>query len=417
MARRRIFTSESVTEGHPDKVCDQISDAILDEVIAQEIELEAHNYQSSAGVKACVSDARCAVETMACGGTVIVAGEMRTQAYVDIQDVVRSTLREIGYTRSEYGFDSESCGIINMIHEQSADIARGVDASYDIQQGNSCDPLDTIGAGDQGSMFGYACDETDVLMPMSAYLSHRLAQRLAQVRKTQTIPYLRPDGKVLVSVSYEDGVPSSVQNIVVSAQHDDDPDVYKQIRQDIIHHVIEPVLDSVGITYKDAEIFINPTGRFVIGGPVGDAGLTGRKIIVDSYGGAGKHGGGAFSGKDCTKVDRSAAYAARWVAKNVVAAKLARACEIQIAYAIGVARPVSIYVDTHNSAQVDEARIEAAIREVFDLRPAAIIRDLDLWRPIYKKTACYGHFGREDSDFSWERTNRVDALIEAVGSL
>ncbi len=420
MPRRRgtyTFTSESVTEGHPDKVCDQISDAVLDAVISKETELEAQGYRSATGVAACVSDVRCAVETLVSGGTVIVSGELRTQAYVDIQELVRATLREIGYTRSEYGFDSESCGIINMLHEQSVDIARGVDRSFDVQRGVSCDPLDRIGAGDQGMMFGYACDETETFMPMPAYVAQRLAHRLAQVRKTRVLPYLRPDGKVQVSVAYKDGRPTLVQTVVISAQHDEDAGSQVDMRRDIIQHVVEPVLEATGIAWKGAEILINPTGRFVIGGPVGDTGLTGRKIIVDSYGGMGRHGGGCFSGKDCTKVDRSAAYAARWVAKNVVAAQLAQICEIQLAYAIGVARPVSICVDTHNTAQVSEALIEAAIAEVFDLRPAAIIRDLDLWRPIYQKTAAYGHFGRDDAAFTWEQTNRAGELRAAVDAL
>ena len=362
--RNYLFTSESVTEGHPDKMCDQISDAILDAILAKEARLEAEGYISPTGVPACVDNVRCACETFVTTGTIIVAGEIRTQAYVDVQKIARDTVRRIGYDRAKFGFDCETCGVINMIHEQSPDIAQGVDQSYDTQAGRTTDPLDLIGAGDQGMMFGYASDETDTLMPMPAYLAQNMALRLAQVRKSGTLPYLRPDGKTQVTVRYEDDEPVEVTAVVVSTQH--------------------------------------------------DTGLTGRKIVVDTYGGMGRHGGGAFSGKDCTKVDRSAAYAARWVAKNVVAAGLARRCEVQLAYAIGVSHPLSVMVDTFGTATVGEDVITDAVRTVFDLRPGAIIRDLRLRRPIFEKTAAYGHFGRNDPDFTWEATNRVDELRAAV---
>ena len=412
--RNYLFTSESVTEGHPDKMCDQISDAILDAILAEEARLEAEGYISPTGVPACVDNVRCACETFVTTGTIIVAGEIRTQAYVDVQKIARDTVRRIGYDRAKFGFDCETCGVINMIHEQSPDIAQGVDQSYDTQAGRTTDPLDLIGAGDQGMMFGYASDETDTLMPMPAYLAQNMALRLAQVRKSGTLPYLRPDGKTQVTVRYEDDEPVEVTAVVVSTQHDPTVEDMGVIRSAMVELVIGPVLDQAGIAWDNAEIYVNPTGRFVVGGPMGDTGLTGRKIVVDTYGGMGRHGGGAFSGKDCTKVDRSAAYAARWVAKNVVAAGLARRCEVQLAYAIGVSHPLSVMVDTFGTATVGEDVITDAVRTVFDLRPGAIIRDLRLRRPIFEKTAAYGHFGRNDPDFTWEATNRVDELRAAV---
>ncbi|MDY2787962.1 MAG: methionine adenosyltransferase [Atopobium sp.] len=406
-----LFTSESVTEGHPDKMCDQISDAIVDAILAKEIQLEAEGYIDSDGVPARVENVRCAVETFTTTGTIVVMGEVRTQGYVDIPTVVRNTVREIGYDRAKYGFDYETCGVLNLIHDQSPDIARGVDGTH---AAKDCDPLDRIGAGDQGMMFGYASDETEALMPMPAYLAQRMAAQLAAVRKQGVVDYLRPDGKTQVTVRYEDDTPIEVTAIVVSTQHDAAIEDMNIIRTDMIEHVIAPVLDEVGISWSNAQIYVNPTGRFVVGGPMGDTGLTGRKIIVDTYGGMGRHGGGAFSGKDCTKVDRSAAYAARWVAKNVVAAGLAHRCEIQLAYAIGVSRPLSIMVDTFGTGIVDDTQIEQAVKKVFDLRPGALIRDLDLFRPIFKKTAAYGHFGRTDADFTWEQTNRTQELRDAL---
>ncbi|MBM6774931.1 methionine adenosyltransferase [Olsenella profusa] len=415
--RSYLFTSESVTEGHPDKICDQISDAILDALLAKEAELEAKGYVSPSGVPASVDNVRCACETFVTTGTVIVAGEIRTEAYVDVQKIAREVIRRIGYDRAKYGFDCDTCGVLNLIHEQSPDIAAGVDESYDAQAGRTTDPLDLVGAGDQGMMFGYATDETDVLMPMPHYLASRMAERLAQVRKDGTVPYLRPDGKTQVTVRYEDGRPVEVTAVVVSTQHAEDVEDMSQVRADMTRHVIAPVLDAAGIKWDKADIYVNPTGRFVVGGPMGDTGLTGRKIIVDTYGGMGRHGGGCFSGKDCTKVDRSAAYAARWVAKNVVAAGLAHRCEIELAYAIGVSHPLSIMVDTFGTGTVPDSVIEAAVERVFDLRPGAIIRDLRLRRPIFEKTAAYGHFGREDPDFTWEATDRVDELRAAVDEL
>ena len=412
-----LFTSESVTEGHPDKVCDQISDAILDAILAKEAELEERGYVSPNGVPACLDNVRCACETFATTGTIVVAGEIRTQSYVDVQEIVRNTLRNIGYDRAKYGFDCETCGVLSLIHEQSPDIAQGVDQSYDTQAGRTTDPLDLIGAGDQGMMFGFASDETDVLMPMPAYLSQRLAQRLSEVRKSGEVEYLRPDGKTQVTVRYEDEKPVEVTAIVVSTQHAPEIEDMSVIKQDMIDHVIAPVMGEVNIAWDNADIYVNPTGRFVVGGPMGDTGLTGRKIIVDTYGGMGRHGGGAFSGKDCTKVDRSAAYAARWVAKNVVAAGLAKKCEVQLAYAIGVSHPLSIMVDTFGTGIVDDAVIEQAIEKVFDLRPGAIIRDLKLRRPIFSKTAVYGHFGRKDPDFTWEAADRVQELKDAVSAI
>ena len=410
--RNYLFTSESVTEGHPDKICDQVSDAVLDAILEKEARLEREGYVSPTGVPARLSDVRVACETFATTGTIAVMGEIRTQSYVDVQAIVRETLREIGYDRAKYGFDCDTCGVINMIHGQSPDIAQGVDGTF--ARANDHDEAERIGAGDQGMMFGYATDETDVLMPMPIHLAHGLARQLAEVRRNSTLPYLRPDGKTQVTVRYEDDRPVEVSAIVVSAQHDERVGQL-QIREDVTRKVIAPVLDEANIAWKDATIYVNPTGRFVVGGPMGDTGLTGRKIIVDSYGGMGRHGGGAFSGKDPTKVDRSAAYAARWVAKNIVAAGLARRCEVQLAYAIGVARPLSIMVDSFGTGAVDDLALDKAVAEVFDLRPGAIIRDLDLRRPIFKKTAAYGHFGRVDPDFSWEATDRVDELRAAAG--
>ena len=409
------FTSESVTEGHPDKICDQVSDAILDAILAKEAELEADGYVSPDGVPAKLENVRCACETFVTTGTVVVAGEVRTEAYVDVQKIVRDTIRRIGYDRAKYGFDCETCGVLNIIHEQSADIAAGVDESFDTQAGRTTDPIDAVGAGDQGMMFGYACDETPVLMPMPHYLASRMAERLAAVRRDGTVDYLRPDGKTQVTVRYEDDKPVEVTAVVVSTQHSDAITDMDVIKADMVDHVIAPVLDAADIKWANADIYVNPTGRFVVGGPMGDTGLTGRKIIVDTYGGMGRHGGGAFSGKDCTKVDRSAAYAARWVAKNVVAAGLADRCEVELAYAIGVSKPLSIMVDTFGTAHVAEDKIVEAVEKTFDLRPGAIIRDLDLRRPIYEKTAAYGHFGREDPDFTWEKTDRVEELKATCG--
>ncbi len=417
--RTYLFTSESVTEGHPDKICDQISDAILDAILAKEIELQKEGYIAPNGAPANVDDVRCACETLTTTGTVFVTGEIRTQAYVDVQQIVRDVVTGIGYDRAKYGFDGNTCAVMSSIHEQSPDIARGVDESQEAQvaegAGDALDAVDAVGAGDQGMMFGYACRETSTLMPMPIYLAHRLAERLTEVRKNGTLDFLRPDGKTQVSVRYVDDVPVAVEKVVVSTQHAEDVD-QEMLRDAIIRNVIEPVFDAEDIKLtEDVQIFVNPTGRFVIGGPMGDAGLTGRKIIVDTYGGMGRHGGGAFSGKDCTKVDRSAAYAARWVAKNVVAAGLADRCEVQLAYAIGVAEPVSVMVDTFGTNHVPEQDIERAIDAVFDLRPGAIIKALDLRRPIYQKTAAYGHFGRELPEFTWERTDKAEALKAACG--
>ena len=411
-----LFTSESVTEGHPDKICDQISDAVLDAILSKEIELAAAGYVAPDGQPADPAQVRCACETMATTGMVIVTGEIRTQAYVDVPGIVREVLRDIGYDRAKYGFDCDTCGVINAIHDQSPDIAQGVDQSWEVQHGaDAADPYELVGAGDQGMMFGYACDETSTLMPMPIYLAHRLAERLAQVRKEGVVPELRPDGKTQVSVRYEDGRPKWVEKVVVSTQHAEEIS-HDELRAQIIGCVVEPVFADAGVALSpDAEIHVNPTGRFVIGGPMGDAGLTGRKIIVDTYGGMGRHGGGAFSGKDCTKVDRSAAYAARWVAKNVVAAGLARRCEVQVAYAIGMARPVSLMVEAFGTNTVPIEAIERAVGEVFDLRPAAIIDALDLRRPIFRKTAAYGHFGRELPEFTWERIDKADELRAACG--
>ena len=411
-----LFTSESVTEGHPDKVCDQISDAVLDAILAKEIELAAAGYVATSGQPADPAQVRVACETMATTGMVIVTGEIRTQAYVDVPAIVREVLRDIGYDRAKYGFDCDTCGVLNAIHDQSPDIAQGVDESWEAQHGlDEGDPYERVGAGDQGMMFGYACDETPTLMPMPVYLAHRLAERLTEVRKNGTMPLLRPDGKTQVSVRYEGGRPVHVEKVVVSTQHAEEI-AHDELRAQIVENVVKPVLEREGVALADdAEIHVNPTGRFVVGGPMGDAGLTGRKIIVDTYGGMGRHGGGAFSGKDCTKVDRSAAYAARWVAKNVVAAGLAARCEVQVAYAIGMAKPVSVMIDTFGTNAVPEADIMAAVDATFDLRPGAIIDALDLRRPIYRLTAAYGHFGRELPEFTWERTDKADELRKACG--
>jgi S-adenosylmethionine synthetase len=400
------FSSESVTEGHPDKVADQISDSVLDAVLGDDV------------------NARVACETLITTGLVVVAGEMTTETWVDVRDIVRQRIAAIGYTRAKYGFDAETCGVIVAIDEQSPDIAQGVDESYEAQHGDT-DPLDLIGAGDQGMMFGYATRETDELMPLPIMLAHRITKRLSDVRKAEVLPYLRPDGKAQVTIRYEVDEhgrqrPVEVERILISTQHRDGLDPQSLIKPDLIDHVLRPILphdlyDEKRLEHDRDFVYVNPTGKFVIGGPMGDTGLTGRKIIVDTYGGAEPHGGGAFSGKDPTKVDRSAAYAARYVAKNVVAAGLADRCQLQVAYAIGVAHPMSVLVDCFGTERVPLATIERVIEEHFDLRPGAILRDLDLRRPIYAKTAAYGHFGRDDKDFTWERTDRVDALRAAAG--
>jgi S-adenosylmethionine synthetase len=397
---RRLFTSESVTEGHPDKICDQISDAILDALIADD------------------PASRVAVETMVTTGLVHVAGEVTTSTYADIPAIVRRTILGIGYDSSTKGFDGNSCGVEVSIGAQSPDIAQGVDTAYEARvEGVSpaVDPLDAQGAGDQGLMFGYACDDTPELMPLPIWLAHRLAERLAEVRKNGEVPYLRPDGKTQVTIAYEGDRAVALDTVVVSSQHAADISLENLLQPDVADHVVKPVVDAVGLDSSSYRLLVNPTGRFEIGGPMGDAGLTGRKIIVDTYGGMSRHGGGAFSGKDPSKVDRSAAYAMRWVAKNVVAAGLARRCEVQVAYAIGKAHPVGLYVETFGTETVPLDRIQSAITEVFDLRPAAIIRDLHLLRPIYSGTSAYGHFGRERPEFTWERTDRVDDLRSAVG--
>jgi S-adenosylmethionine synthetase len=394
---RRLFTSESVTEGHPDKIADAISDAILDALLSED------------------KHSRVAVETLITTGQVHVAGEVTTTAYADIPTIVRTKILEIGYDSSKKGFDGQSCGVNVAIGSQSPDIAQGVDSSHEIREEGEVDELAKQGAGDQGLMFGFACDETPELMPLPIALAHRLARRLAAVRKDGTVPYLRPDGKTQVTIEYgEDGKPARLDTVVVSSQHAADIDLKTLLEPDIKEHVVEPELAALGIDTDGYRLLVNPTGRFEIGGPMGDAGLTGRKIIVDTYGGYARHGGGAFSGKDPSKVDRSAAYAMRWVAKNVVAAGLASRCEVQVAYAIGKAEPVGLFVDTFGTGVAPDDKIQDAITEVFDLRPAAIIRDLDLLRPIYAQTSAYGHFGRELPDLSWERTDRAEELKKRV---
>ena len=390
-----LFTSESVTEGHPDKISDQISDSVLDAILAKD------------------PMGRVACETLVTTGLVHVVGEITTNCYVDIPKIVRETIREIGYTRAKFGFDGDTCGVMTSIGEQSADIAMGVDKAKEAKDGEMEDSIDAIGAGDQGMMFGYATNETPEYMPLTISLAHKLSRRLSEVRKNDTLSYLRPDGKTQVTVEYVDGKPVRIDAIVISTQHGPEVDL-KTIKKDLMEHVIKPIIPAEFLD-ENTKYYINPTGRFVVGGPQGDAGLTGRKIIVDTYGGMARHGGGAFSGKDPTKVDRSAAYAARYVAKNVVAAGLAEKCEIQLAYAIGVAKPVSIMVETFGTAKVAEAVISTLIAKHFDLRPAGIIKSLDLRRPIYKQTAAYGHFGRPDLDLPWERTDKADILKAEAG--
>ncbi|MYW02654.1 methionine adenosyltransferase [Streptomyces sp. SID3343] len=394
---RRLFTSESVTEGHPDKIADQISDSILDALLKED------------------PKSRVAVETLITTGQVHVAGEVTTQGYADIPTIVRERVLEIGYDSSKKGFDGASCGVSISIGAQSADIAQGVDTAYENRVEGDEDELDRQGAGDQGLMFGYACDDTPELMPLPITLAHRLAHRLAEVRKNGTIPYLRPDGKTQVTIEYDGDRPIRLDTVVVSSQHAADIDLDSLLAPDIREYVVEPEIAGLDIDTEGYRLLVNPTGRFEIGGPMGDAGLTGRKIIIDTYGGMARHGGGAFSGKDPSKVDRSAAYAMRWVAKNIVAAGLARRCEVQVAYAIGKAAPVGLFIETFGTETVPVETIQTAVGTVFDLRPAAIIRDLDLLRPIYAQTAAYGHFGRDLPDFTWERTDRVDALKAAVG--
>ena len=393
---KRLFTSESVTEGHPDKIADQISDAILDSLLSQD------------------SKSRVAVETLITTGQVHVAGEVTTNGYADVMSIVRDTVLNIGYDSSDKGFDGNSCGVSLSIGQQSQDIAQGVDDAYEKRLDSSVDPLDLQGAGDQGLMFGYACEDTKEFMPLPISLAHRLAQRLSAVRKSGELAYLRPDGKTQVTIEYDGDKAIALNTIVISSQHSADVDVAKKLTPEIIDLVINPVLADVDLPKADLRILINPTGRFVIGGPMGDAGLTGRKIIVDTYGGMARHGGGAFSGKDPSKVDRSAAYAMRWVAKNIVAAGLASRCEVQVAYAIGKAQPVGLFIETFGTEKVPVARIQDAVLSVFDLRPAAIIRDLDLLRPIYSLTSAYGHFGRELPEFTWEKTDRATALQAAI---
>ncbi|MDP9418957.1 MAG: methionine adenosyltransferase [Actinomycetota bacterium] len=393
---RSTFTSESVTEGHPDKMADQVSDAILDAILTED------------------PQGRVACETLLTTGLAVVAGEISTEAYVDIPKIVRQTICGVGYDRESFGFDGNTCGVMTSIDEQSPDIAQGVETAYERRSGLSVeDSLDDQGAGDQGMMFGYACDETDDLMPLPIWLAHRLAHRLSEVRKAGILPYLRPDGKTQVSVDYKDGKPVALRTVVISTQHQPGLDTETLIKPDIEEHVIYPLLPT-GFA-DDITVLVNPTGSFELGGPRADTGLTGRKIIVDTYGGMARHGGGAFSGKDPTKVDRSAAYAARWVAKHVVASGAARRCEVQVAYAIGVAHPVSLLVETFGTETVDPGRIAATVRDLFDLRPAAILRDLDLCRPIFRRTAAYGHFGRSDKDFTWEATPRLEELTSALG--
>ncbi len=399
MPHTTLFTSESVTEGHPDKVADQISDAVLDAVLATD-EHPDH--------------VRVACETLVTTGLVVVAGEISTDTYVDISRVARDTIVGIGYDRAEAGFDGRTCGVLVALDEQSPDIAGGVDKSLESRAGTTTDEIDELGAGDQGMMFGYACEETDVLMPLPIHMAHRMAERLAAVRKDGTLPYLRPDGKTQVTVGYgPDGKPERIVRVLISTQHQADIDTEHHLRPDLIEHVIAPCIPD-GIDFDETEVLANPSGKFELGGPQADAGLTGRKILVDTYGGMARHGGGAFSGKDSTKVDRSAAYAARWVTKNIVAAGLAHKAELQVAYAIGVAHPVSVALETFGTEEVDPDRILDAVQEVFDLRPAAIIRDLELRKPVFRQTAAYGHFGRDG--FAWEATDRADALRRAAGA-
>jgi S-adenosylmethionine synthetase len=395
---RRLFTSESVTEGHPDKIADQISDSVLDALLAQD------------------PKSRVAIETLLTTGLVVVAGEVTTEAWANIPEIVRERVLAIGYDSSKKGFDGDSCGVQISIGSQSPDIAQGVDTGHETRSEGSLDELDRQGAGDQGLMFGYACDETPELMPLPITIAHRLAERLSDVRKDGTMAYLRPDGKTQVTIEYDGERAVRVDTVVVSTQHAGDIDLDAMLTPDVKKHVVDEVLERFDIDHSDYRLLVNPTGRFELGGPKGDAGLTGRKIIIDTYGGMARHGGGAFSGKDPSKVDRSAAYAMRWVAKNVVAAGLARRCECQVAYAIGKAHPVGFYVDTFGTETVPVENIEKAVLEVFDLRPAALVRDLDLLRPIYAKTAAYGHFGRDLPEFTWERTDRVDALKAAAGA-
>ncbi len=390
---REFFTSESVTEGHPDKICDGVSDAVLDAILAKD------------------PNSRVACECTATTGLLMVMGEITTNAIIDVQTIAREKIREIGYTRAKYGFDCDTCAIINCIHEQSADIALGVDKAYEAKQGEMTDGMD-IGAGDQGMVFGFACNETEELMPLPISLAHKLAKKLTQVRKDGTLPYLRPDGKTQVTVEYDDGKPVRIDAIVVSSQHDENTSV-EQIKQDVIKYIIIPTIPE-GLIDEDTKIYVNPTGRFVIGGPQGDSGLTGRKIIVDTYGGYSRHGGGAFSGKDPTKVDRSAAYAARYVAKNIVAAGLCDKCEVQIAYAIGVAKPLSVLIETFDTAKVDEEKIYNAVMKSFDFRPAAIIKKFDLRRPIYSALSAYGHMGREDVGAPWEERDLAQVLKNLI---
>ena len=394
--KNRLFTSESVTEGHPDKIADQISDAILDSLLSQD------------------SKSRVAVETLITTGQVHVAGEVTTNGYADVMDIVRDTVLEIGYDSSDKGFDGNSCGVSISIGQQSQDIAQGVNDAFESRVSSSSDPLDLQGAGDQGLMFGYASNDTPELMPLPISLAHKLAQQLTKVRKDGTLSYLRPDGKTQVTIEYQGNQPVALNTVVISSQHAPDIDLEKKLAPEVKKFVIDPIIKDLEIDTSSVRLLINPTGRFVIGGPMGDAGLTGRKIIVDTYGGMARHGGGAFSGKDPSKVDRSAAYAMRWVAKNVVAAGLADRCEVQVAYAIGKAQPVGLFVETFGTEKYDLSKISDAVKEVFDLRPAAIIRDLNLLRPIYGKTAAYGHFGRELPDFTWEKTDRAAALKALV---
>ena len=394
--KNRLFTSESVTEGHPDKIADQISDAILDSLLSQD------------------SKSRVAVETLITTGQVHVAGEVTTNGYADVMNIVRDTVLEIGYDSSDKGFDGNSCGVSLSIGQQSQDIAQGVNDAFESRVSSSSDPLDLQGAGDQGLMFGYASNDTPELMPLPISLAHKLAQQLTKVRKDGTLPYLRPDGKTQVTIEYKGDKPVALNTVVISSQHAPDIDLEKKLALEVKKFVIDPIIKELEIDTSSVRLLINPTGRFVIGGPMGDAGLTGRKIIVDTYGGMARHGGGAFSGKDPSKVDRSAAYAMRWVAKNVVAAGLADRCEVQVAYAIGKAQPVGLFVETFGTEKFDLSKISDAVKEVFDLRPAAIIRDLNLLRPIYGKTAAYGHFGRELPDFTWEKTDRAAAVKALV---